>query len=784
MDTIGLQALFQDADFQAGLARYTAGLSRAESATSRTAGAMTAFGHTISTAIGTAIGYLATQAIPALERALATPLTALQAWGGQLDTLRDEFGMSGAEASKWAVAMGTYMGGVDEGASGLSAFVRNLNNMQDGLKTAGTQYGTTMRDIASAHADAMNKIAADWAQAQADAGENIATIWQDLASRRADIEENLADQIASIQDSLNERLADFARERAEVDKDTTKSLAKLDEDTKDRLRNARSAKERRQIRKETAERKKELLEQAAERKAEIDRQEAQAKAQAEKQIALAEKVAAKQIEAAEKAANKQVEAIEKALAKQQKAMQEASAAEEKQFAKQQAAAVATVGKAGESDPIAKALKQLGVNAFTAAGKIRPFAELMPEIMDAFKNLPPGINASAIAMQLFGRGGSKFLDFLRQGREGLTKATEEARAWGLILSDEDADATEEFGFELNRLKLQFSGLALTVGRAMLPFLSQMVSFIRTDVLPALTALAKEHMPAIQAALKQFGDWLKTDGIPALKQFADWIKANWPGIQATIETFWKVVKPVLEAFGAWLSSDGIQSLKTFFDKVSEFEPLVKEWAGWMGDLLDVSKSTTKKIDDDAEIKFPKLADIVKDSMDAIKRYFKDRMEFIKDFQKTTTALMEGNWNDFFDNLIRLFHDVWDTTLPGIMTNALTNIGKSIGQALIGPINTVIQQINQLIEQYKLFGGMQLPTLQVPSSTLGTAGGRQDLYGASTARVMAPVLTSPNYSRTVYNFSHTWNGPANSFDERSMERKVKDWTMQGIRQVIRNG
>lgn len=66
LEQIGLEAVLQDENFQAGLQRYMSGLGKAGGATEKAASGMTAFGHTMSTAVGSAIGYLTGQAIPAL----------------------------------------------------------------------------------------------------------------------------------------------------------------------------------------------------------------------------------------------------------------------------------------------------------------------------------------------------------------------------------------------------------------------------------------------------------------------------------------------------------------------------------------------------------------------------------------------------------------------------------------------------------------------------------------------------------------------------------------------
>lgn len=70
MDQIGLDAVLNDENFQAGIKRYMSSLGQATEKTEKASSGMTAFGHTMSTAVGSAIGYLTGQAIPALINGL------------------------------------------------------------------------------------------------------------------------------------------------------------------------------------------------------------------------------------------------------------------------------------------------------------------------------------------------------------------------------------------------------------------------------------------------------------------------------------------------------------------------------------------------------------------------------------------------------------------------------------------------------------------------------------------------------------------------------------------
>lgn len=160
--------------------------------------------------------------------------------------------------------------------------------------------------------------------------------------------------------------------------------------------------------------------------------------------------------------------------------------------------------AGEGPtPFALSLDKLGVSLQDSGGKLKTFDALMPEIMDAFKALPAGVEATSIAMDLFGaRGGSKFLDFLRQGSQGLTDAEAKTKAFGLSLNTVDANKVEELGFKLNDLGMKFDGLKVQIGLGLITPLSNVIDLITTGGIPAIDGLS--------AALQTLGDVLGKSG----------------------------------------------------------------------------------------------------------------------------------------------------------------------------------------------------------------------------------------------------------------------------------
>lgn len=159
---------------------------------------------------------------------------------------------------------------------------------------------------------------------------------------------------------------------------------------------------------------------------------------------------------------------------------------------------------GKTTPFGEALERLGVNAFDASGKLRTFEDITPELMDAFQDMPAGIEKSALAMKLFGRSGTKFIDFLSQGSEGLNEATQFAKTFGLELDTDLSNQVEDFGFQMNLVNLGLKGFWVIIGREVLPVAIRFADVLLHQIMPPLIAFAKEHAPKLAAAGELIGN----------------------------------------------------------------------------------------------------------------------------------------------------------------------------------------------------------------------------------------------------------------------------------------
>lgn len=110
-----------------------------------------------------------------------------------------------------------------------------------------------------------------------------------------------------------------------------------------------------------------------------------------------------------------------------------------------------------------AYAKLGISVQNADGKLKPSDQLLGEIADKFKDLPNGPEKAAIAMDIFGRSGSKLITLLNGGTEALERFNYE-------VSDNFAQNAEYFNDQIAILQIQFDGFRKQLVDALLPALN--------------------------------------------------------------------------------------------------------------------------------------------------------------------------------------------------------------------------------------------------------------------------------------------------------------------------
>lgn len=111
----------------------------------------------------------------------------------------------------------------------------------------------------------------------------------------------------------------------------------------------------------------------------------------------------------------------------------------------------------------EAYAKLGLSVKKADGSLKPSDQLLGEIAEKFADLPNGPEKAAIAMDIFGRSGSKLITLLNGGTEALERFNYET-------SENFAQNAEYFNDQISILQIQFDGFRKQLADALLPALN--------------------------------------------------------------------------------------------------------------------------------------------------------------------------------------------------------------------------------------------------------------------------------------------------------------------------
>lgn len=116
---------------------------------------------------------------------------------------------------------------------------------------------------------------------------------------------------------------------------------------------------------------------------------------------------------------------------------------------------------------AAAFDALGVSVTDAQGNLKSTDQLFLETADAFSQFEDGPEKAAAAMAIFGKAGADLIPLLNGGSAAIKAAGEELRTFGGIISQETADAADQFNDNVDKLITSTQGLAAQVAAELLP-----------------------------------------------------------------------------------------------------------------------------------------------------------------------------------------------------------------------------------------------------------------------------------------------------------------------------
>jgi hypothetical protein len=118
---------------------------------------------------------------------------------------------------------------------------------------------------------------------------------------------------------------------------------------------------------------------------------------------------------------------------------------------------------------AQAFHRMGIGQAEIESGSKNMLPLLYRVSDAFYGQMTATERTAMSRELFSRGGAEMIAMLSKGSVVLKGFGKEAEGLGLIMSTKDVQAAKEYKAETSYLKAEIEGLALSIGKHVVPAL---------------------------------------------------------------------------------------------------------------------------------------------------------------------------------------------------------------------------------------------------------------------------------------------------------------------------
>lgn len=145
---------------------------------------------------------------------------------------------------------------------------------------------------------------------------------------------------------------------------------------------------------------------------------------------------------------------------------------------------------------ATAFKTMGVNVKDATGNVRPLNDILGDVADKFKNTADGVNKTAMALAIGGRGFAQMIPLLNQGREGLEELNAEMEKTGSKLTPAQTTAFKQLDDQMKVLNKSWEGFKLAVADFFEPSAKVVVGWI-TEIIQGATHATQALKEMFQA-----------------------------------------------------------------------------------------------------------------------------------------------------------------------------------------------------------------------------------------------------------------------------------------------
>lgn len=125
----------------------------------------------------------------------------------------------------------------------------------------------------------------------------------------------------------------------------------------------------------------------------------------------------------------------------------------------------------------RSFEQMDISVQDSEGNLRAASDVMAEVADKMRDLGSESEKTAIAQELFGRGGAALLPLLKEGSVGMKRLTDQAADLGLIMTTKATKAAAAFNDRLTEMNATIKMVKVNIGTALMPVLTPLIERLR-------------------------------------------------------------------------------------------------------------------------------------------------------------------------------------------------------------------------------------------------------------------------------------------------------------------
>ena len=219
-----------------------------------------------------------------------------------------------------------------------------------------------------------------------------------------------------------------------------------------------------------------------------------------------------------------------------------------------------------ADGAGESFAKLGIDVKNADGSMKTNEQVLFDTIDALSKMANETQRDALAQEIFGRSSAELKPLLNAGAEGIQALMQEAKDYGMVMSDEAVKASASFSDSLLRLKGSATGLSASLLSDLIPSFSGVMDGF-SDMLAGIDGGQEKMADGIKNLIKQINSLIPS-AVDIIKTIADAVLQEAPSIlDSLIDGLIDALPNVIDTITENLLPQALDALIGAFPKILE-------------------------------------------------------------------------------------------------------------------------------------------------------------------------------------------------------------------------